>query len=370
MEKQLKVRQICLFFIAFMPVTKFFILPSLIAQAAEEDMWLSSIFNIVLDLLSVFFMLYLNRKYGIDFFSLLKNAFGKTFAKVTMGFYAVFFLIKALNPVFELSFYVKLTLYEAVPADFYFLPFFLVPFFLSLKPLRVIGRCSDVFWLFTLVGIIILLTLSAPNVDLGGILPIGAQGTKNIFSGSYRSFNWFGDGVYMLFFMGNFNCNKKQSIFVILSYLAAGILVLLYIVFFDTIFGSTADRQSFSLTEISKYSTSINNIGRFDYIGIIFILASEMFAISLPFYFGTHCIKQITEKKTDFITPIVFVLVPVILLSFFKERIFSVGTFILSYGSAFFCFMSNVIPLIVFILNIKKPLTFRGISRRKSYALS
>lgn len=370
MEKQLKVRQICLFFISFMPIIKFFILPSLIAQAAEEDMWLSSLFNVGLDLTAILSTLYISVKYDTDFYSLLNRTFGKVFAKVLMGFYAVFFLLKAINPILELAFYVKLTLYEAVPSDFYFMAFFLVPFFLSLKPLRVIGRCADVFWIFTIIGIVILLALSVPNVDLGVMLPIGARGTLNVFKGSYRSLNWFGDGVYMLFFMGNFKCEKKGAAFIVLSYIAASLLVILYMVMFYAIFSSTADRQSFSLTEISKYSTSINNIGRFDYIGIIFILASEVFAISLPLYFGTHCVKLITERQKDYVTPIIYVLIPIIILLFLRERLYTLGTIILTYGSAFFALMANVIPLLTLTLKKGKPTENKKLLGEKKYALS
>ena len=40
MKYELKVRQICFFIIAFLPVTKFFMLSSILSLKAREDMWI------------------------------------------------------------------------------------------------------------------------------------------------------------------------------------------------------------------------------------------------------------------------------------------------------------------------------------------
>lgn len=370
MEKQLKTRQICLFFIAFMPVIKFFVLPSRLSEIAREDMWISTLVTSGAEFLAIVCILFQCVKRDVDFFTLLKNSLGTVTAKTVTTFYALFFLLKALNPVFELCYYVKLTLYEAVPSDIYFFPFFVIPFFLSLKPLRVLGRCADVAWVFTIVGIAILITMSVPNMDLSALLPVGVRGAKAIFSGGYLSLNWFGDGAYLLLFMGNFKCDVKGAIKIACSYLFAALLVAVYCAVFYCIFYSTADRQSFSLTEISKYSTSINNIGRFDYIGIVCVLSSELFAVSLPFFFGTYCVKQITQKQNDYVTPIIYVAVPTIILLFYKNRLYSIGKFLLTYGNGVFALANIIIPILSIFLREKNSTKKNFPLKEKSYAVS
>ena len=50
---QLKVRQICFFIIAFLPITKFFSLPSIIATCANEDLWISTLISLAFDFLTL-----------------------------------------------------------------------------------------------------------------------------------------------------------------------------------------------------------------------------------------------------------------------------------------------------------------------------
>ena len=52
-DYQLHLRQICLFFIAFSPILRVFMLPSLTAQISGEDMWISSVFNVLIDFISI-----------------------------------------------------------------------------------------------------------------------------------------------------------------------------------------------------------------------------------------------------------------------------------------------------------------------------
>ena len=49
----LKDRQICFFVLAFLPITKIFSLPSLIAGYSNEDMWISALINLLIDFLTL-----------------------------------------------------------------------------------------------------------------------------------------------------------------------------------------------------------------------------------------------------------------------------------------------------------------------------
>ena len=75
----------------------------------------------------------------------------------------------------------------------------------------------------------------------------------------------------------NFIYKKRDGIKIIIAFLISGLSVVLFMVVFYGIFTSIAFRQQFALTEISKYTAIINNIGRFDYIGILNILFSGIF---------------------------------------------------------------------------------------------
>ncbi len=352
MKKELYARQICLFFIAFLPVTKIFIMPSIISQVAFEDVWISIIINILFDLFSLLAILYVCRKTNKTYIQILEDTFGKKISKVILFLYVIYFLLKSIISINEQKNYVQLTLYESIPSVFYFFPFFIVCFYLCNKKLNVLGRLADISFILTAIGFIILLSLSATNIQFTNLLPVGANGARSIFSGFYRGNTWFGDCVYLLFFIGKFNTNKKNNIKIFCSYLGACILVLIFSVFFYCIFTSIAGRQRFALTDISKYTTVINNVGRFDYIGIFCILFSTVISIILPPFFACYLLRQIfnTKEKYNWIYSAIISFLLFVVVILFSQYYLSIEHFIFYYCNAFFILMAFVVPILTPLL--------------------
>ncbi len=344
MKYQLKSRQVCLFFIAFVPLLKLFGLPSAIAQVAGEDMWLSALFNGVIDLVTIACILSAIKNTDCSFYALLENNFGKTVSKIILCVYFFYFMLSAVFPIFEQRDYIKLTLYTLKPNLLYFLPFFILPFYLSTKKLRVLGRLSDVLWLITLNGIITLFALSIGNADFGAILPVGARGISAVSLGTVRAFSAFGDCVYLMFFIGEFKYKKRDEINILLSYILGVVIVIAFFIIFYCVFTSIAFRQRFALTEISKYTTVINNLGRFDYIGIIMIIFVNVFAISLPVYFASRLLNKIFSIKKEWIAPSVTVGIQLALAVICERFSFSVQFLTNNVFGLFFFVLSNLFP--------------------------
>ena len=238
MNYQLKTRQVCLLIIAFTPIVKLFSMPSLLAKTANEDMWISCLISVLLDFLTIISVIFACRNAKASFFELLENSLGKVLTKIVLGLFLVYFSLKAIIPINEQREYVELTLYTLKPNLLYFLPFFVVAFYMCIKPMRVLGRAADVAWFFTLAGFLILLSLSFANTDLNALLPIGANGGAKILSATYKSFNWFGDAAYLVFFIGNFSYRKKDGIKIALSYLLSSVIVITFMIIFYSIFTS------------------------------------------------------------------------------------------------------------------------------------
>lgn len=349
-KKQLTTRQICFFIIAFLPVTKMFMMPSVVAKFAKEDMWISILINLSLDFLTIAGLTYVCKKSNLTFFQLLENSFGKIASKIILFVYFLFFFLKAIIPIDEQRDYIEFTLYTLVPNVFYFLPFFVVAFFLCMKKLRVIGRLADVLFIITIIGFIMLILLSFSNADFQSILPIGAQGFSSIIKGAYSSYVWFSDAVYFLFFIGQFDYKKNDYRKIFLSYAVHAAMVLLFIVIFYSIFTSIAFRQRFALTEISKYTTVINNIGRLDFIGIFLTLLSNMFAISLPMFFCCKILNHVFELKKLWIAPTITLGLHIAITVFLSEYYATIERLFFSYGGLVFFILGNVLPLITIFL--------------------
>lgn len=359
MEYQLKSRQICLFFLAFLPIIKLFTLPSMLAKICHEDMWICSVFNLLLDLTTLTFLILACKKTRCSFYTLLEKSFGKIGSKVILALYFIMFMLKAIIPINEQRDYVEFTLYTLMPTTYYFIPFFVLAIYFCTKKLRVLGRISDIMWLPTILGFLTLFLLSINNADISAILPIGARGISASLTGSYKSLTWFGDCAYMLFFIGEFSYQKKDGIKIVLSYLLGAIMVIVFMVIFYSIFTSIAPFKRFALPEISKYTTVINSTGRFDYIGIILLLLSNAFSLVIPLFFAVNILNKIVGFKKKFISPIIVVLIHLYITIFLNSYFYSIENFITNYCGFFFLILSNVLPIFTTFL-VKKERKLEG----------
>ena len=352
MHYQLKTRQIALFFIAFMPTIKFFMLPSVLAITTNEDMWISALLMSVLDGITLLFILGACKKHKCNFRDLLISTFGKPTANFIFLLFAVYFLLKAFLPVIEQKEYIETTLYSSMPNALYFFPFYFILFYVCTKGLRIWGRLSDITWAITLLGFIILIALSTSNVDFSEILPMFASGPKNIIKGGLYSSVWFNDAIYLLFFMGEFKWEKKSYLKICIGYLIGILMVIIFMIFFYCVFTSISFRQQFALTEITKYTTVINNTGRFDYLGIIMLVFSDILSICLPGYFSVKCINTVFNVKKRWITPLIVVLIVFFVSIFLTEFTDSIENLLILYASYFFILIGNVLPILI---SLKKP---------------
>lgn len=167
--KALKARQIAFLFIAFLPVTKFMAMLKTAAELAGENLWIAVLINILIDLASIIALLFTDKFCGMTFYDLLESFGGTVFAKIILCLYFLFFLIKAFPGLIETSVFVQNTLYETSPTAFSFVPFFITAFYLCSLKLRAIGRLSDVLWLFTLAGFVIVMSLSFESADYAAL---------------------------------------------------------------------------------------------------------------------------------------------------------------------------------------------------------
>ncbi len=346
MTKNLKSSQIAFFFIAFLPVTKIFIMPSLVARQVAEDLWIAILFNLLLDFFTIFAIVTLTKNNKLNFYELLEATFGKVATKIIFLLYVVMFLLKCLSPFAEQKDYVVFTLYIANSNPLFFTAIFIIPFYLALKNLKTIGRISNIVWVLTALSFFLIFCLTAFNIDLNLLLPIGASGITNMLKSSYSVTAWFGDCVYFIFFLTEFKKSKNYSLKILLGYGIACVLIFIFSITFWCAFSSIAFRQRFALTELSKYVTLANNIGRFDYIAIFFLLFAHSVAVSLPIYFSSQILNRAFGVKRKWIVPLILTAVIFIAVMFLGEYFHTIEQLIEKFGGILFITLSNVVPVI------------------------
>ena len=184
-----------------------------------------------------------------------------------------------------------------------------------------------------------------PPSDLGG-----ANGFVPVIKGAMKSLNWFGDCAYFLFFIGRFKREKKTELKILGAYAIAAVMVLLFVIFFYASFSSIAVRKRFALTEISKYATVINNIGRFDYLAIFLILFSSVFSLTLPLYFANMILERVYPLKRPWMYPLFLAVLMLTLTLTLSEKMWSIEYAILNYAPPIFILFNNALPIIFSLL--------------------
>ncbi len=349
-RNQVKPRQIAFFFLAFLPVTKIFSLPSVLAKTANEDLWISLLMTFIVELIVLTVILIAVNKTDEDFYTATERIFGKVGAKVLYMLLFVYLIAKLTLPMNRQENYIQHSFYETLPSLFPFFSLFVLSIFLCCKPIRIVGRLADVLWLATVLGIVILFALSISNVDFSALLPVGYNGIINISLGSYKSISWCGDSLYLLFFMGTFKPKKHDNIKIVSGFSVAYISAILFSAFFYGIFTSISSRQTFALTEIAKYSTVINNVGRLDYLGIMLILLSTTASLSLPLYFATDLLKKTFNIKKPWISALITNAIMVAIILAIPQYYSSLERIVLNYLSGFFIFIAVAVPIILCII--------------------
>ncbi|MBQ0099185.1 MAG: GerAB/ArcD/ProY family transporter, partial [Firmicutes bacterium] len=255
-------------------------------------------------------------------------------------------------PIEEQKEYVILTLYITLPKSLPFIPFFFASYYICVQKTRALGRFADVLWALTLISYLLLVSLSIKNADFSAFLPVNYHNTKNIISGSYHALSWFGDGVYLLFLIGEFEWEKKSFLKIMLSYLTTFFLILIFSFLFYCIFSSIAFRQRFAMTEISKYSSVINSTGRFDYIGIGIILLVNVFAVSLPLFFACKIMQELFNIKKNWVCALIVNIFAFIFSYTLESQFYYIEQFIINYVGILFFILGNVFPIILTLMNL------------------
>lgn len=356
-RNKLKLRQICFVFLAFSPVTKIALLPSVLAGFCEERLWVSASLIFSCDILVLFSVLHLCKKHGHKtLFEILEGNFSKIFAKIVYFLYGVYFMIKTTVPLLEQQDYVHNTLYEISPSVFIFLPLFLVSFYMSLKGLKIIGRCADACIFLTAIGFFMVFFLSLPSADFTNILPIIQKPTYKPVIGAFKSVVWFSDSVYLLLFMGNFKEEKGQTLKIVGSYLTSALVIEFFMITFYSTFSSIANTRFFATSELTIYSLAITNSARFDYIAIFMLMFSQVFAIILPIFLATKCFERAFALNKALIPSIVVNIILSIFTIIFTGKLFTVLRIICDYFSYVFIIFGYIIPFSLLLIKKEKPI--------------
>jgi len=345
-KNKIKIKQICALFLCLLPLTKVIGAPSELAATYGEKLWQPVVFWLVVELLFIAFIFYLSGKNeGKTFYKILEDGYGVWLAKTVYFIYGIYFLLKSFLFIIEHKALIETAFYEILPSSPVFYPLFLVTCYTSLKGLKTLGRaaefCLPVCW----GGLITIFALSVSAGDWNALLPL-FYGSKNGPISLLSTISWFGDALYLLFFMGHFEKEKHAFLRTTVSYTIPYVFVIAFFCCFYAVFSFIAPSQTIAIKETGIFSVALQNVGRFDYLAMFLISLGGIVAVSFPVVTSVKLFERVFGISKATIPAIAVNAVLLVATYLFSQKNMAIVGLYRNYLSPFFALCGFILPLL------------------------
>lgn len=294
MKAKISVRQICFIMLAYTAVTKFVTYPTALSYTAGRDLLISALIDFLIQGIIVWSVSYMCSRTDKTFFEMIEGTLGNITARIIYGFFALFFIVCAVIPMFEQKVYVHAIFYDTVPSLTVFLPIFFFTVYAASKGFENIGRAADICLPVFIVCMLFIFAMSLGEVEWDSFLPVMQNPPKEVFGASLATAFRFFEPCWLLMFMGHFKYKKGDAAKITLSYVGGAIFVLLVLAAFYGIYGDVAVTRHFAISRISLFFPAIDIVGRIDLIALYALEIVMLFALVLNMQLAVHCIARCT----------------------------------------------------------------------------
>jgi len=344
-KNDIKTKQICALFFCLLPLTKIVCAPSAISRVYKEKLWQPLVIWFALEILFLLYVFFLIKKHGNKtFFAILKDGYGETTAKIVYFLFGLFFLVKSFLPLIEHKMLIETAFYEILPSSPVFYPLFLVTTYISLKGLKSLGRAAEFCLPICWAGLAVILFLSAPSGDPENLLPL-FSGSKSGAISLLSTFSWFGDALYLLFFMGHFDLEKHDRLKLVFSYAIPAVFVVAFFCCFYAVFAAVAPTQPIAVKETGIFSVTLQNVGRFDYLAVFLITLASVLSVAFPIVTSVKLFERAFSAKNATIPALVVNILLFIATCFFSQKFENILGVYMKYLSPIFVIFTFIIPI-------------------------
>jgi|GEM_PF-2420170 len=312
--KQISTRQLIIFYFIYSFSIKFLTLPSLLAQTAQSDAWISALIGCLIELLVLFLtLLYINSSRAPRPPKPLKRIL-LLFALAVFA-YELYILF---NHTYQL---LDHNLYDHIPYYLFIIPMLLLALFFCSQSTQAIFRSGEIFFIFILVGTAIAVFPALTHLTLPTPPTLNFP---NIFRATFQNIIYFESSLFILVLCGEKNSFKNHAFEngrILKTILAATLLALFYVFFvfmFVNLFGNLAPLHPNAITSLTLHSSYATTTGRFDWVLLTIWLLLLLLRFGLTAFCAWQCIKKSLNppkfKPPKKLTPIIVIALLIALL--------------------------------------------------------
>lgn len=273
--------------------------PSLYAEYAGVDAYLSIIITLFIDVCMLAIIMYVaKRNPDKNFEQIFREKFGTMFVKFFSFTLALYFIVKSIFLIMETQNYLVETLFTNLEWHIFLIPLLLLMAFIMSKSLHALGRSAEVLFYAIVVVLLITLVIPIQFMDLSNLLPFMDNGFKSVMKGGFYGSFSTGDYVVFLMLMGKFK-QEKNANKTIARYAIAGVLTVtaFYVVMFS-VFGSLGVNQTLAISDLPLYVSFPTRVGRLDWITINLWTVCLIFQTGVALTFGLYAFSKTFTIKS------------------------------------------------------------------------
>ena len=305
--KSLTVNQVCALIVILTLSNKFLLLPSLMYNYAQND----AVFSILILFMGNFAAVYIFAKCAttypnLTFREIIEKRFGKITFKFICFIFILLFFIKLIKLLQESEMFLNDSLYNNfVPIEFTLITMFVCGY-LATKGLKVLGRTSELFIKFVLIGVVVIVFLSIGSATPDGILPLFTTSFGKIVEASLRSAMWFGNYFILFLTLGHIEVDNKLKRRSLIALAIASLVIILFFIIFYCIFQNTSGIHHFAISEMTELSSTISSLTKVDWFSTIVWSLLLILQLSLDLFTIQKLILNLFDIKNSTKFSIIF----------------------------------------------------------------
>ncbi|MFC5406853.1 GerAB/ArcD/ProY family transporter [Cohnella soli] len=285
--------------------TALLFVPSITAQHAERDLWLSPIWASLVGFLNVYILNKLNRRYPeMNITEYSAHIVGRIPGKIIGLFFIVFFWHITGIIIREYGEFVASANLFETPLVVIMGSMVLVSAFAVRGGVEVLGRCAQLFMPVVTLLFISLFVMLIPDLHVNNMFPMFEHGLKPSFIGSIIPQGWLSEFVLVSFLLPFLNDRKKGLKWGMISVVAVVTLMVLTNFAILFLFGTITSDLIYPVMTAAEYITFADFFEHLESIVMAIWVASAFVKIAVFYYVIVLAASQ-WLKLSDY-RPLVF----------------------------------------------------------------
>ncbi len=357
-KRTISTKQLAILVFIMGAAIKLFMLPVVMLKVGGRYTPLALVIFLLIDTFSLVILLIVSSKNeGKTAYEIIEKVVGKRLSKIIFATVFLCLLVKLAHFILIVANFTLTNLFDGMPLPIVLLPLIVLLACLGFKSLRSIGRTAEIFSIFILISLVMLMALVFSSADLYRIFPLFGEDNSQLFLALRQFPIWFGDMGALFIVLGKVQKSRHFNAKIITMSVITLIIVVvcslfIYAMYID--FASLSDygRRISAITHISVLRL---NTGRFDKIIFIIWIVSIIISLGVFFYGANKSLQYVCNFNKKYISSIIIALVVFLFCVFVNVQFFYE---LLSFIGFIFSFVLAIgLPILLLIcgaINAKK----------------